>query len=1094
MKFAVNVVVAFTSFGSITAGAFATDLLVPSQYSSMQGAINAAVDGDTVIVAPGTYNETMTISGKAITIRSSAGASTTKIDRANAGGDVFTINSAPSAGVTIQGFTILRCQANAFVGNGASNVTLNNIRVLTGRRASYVREGSHFTLSDFQIAGMNGIDGNGVYVESAGSSVNATGSNFGACSNVAVYLSPGTSGTLTNCQFMNNSSTSVYGGSGTIVTISGSSFYTCTGGNGGAIGVDSSTLSVSGSTFANCTGSTGGAVYGANSTISISNCGFTTVKSTGIGGVVYLNAGTLTMTACNASDFRAEVAGGVIYTDSATVTVDGLVAENSTTDLDVNSVGGVIRSESGQLTMRNSMFANISVTGSDNGNENQNYPRIWSGAIIGVGNSSANLVVESTTFQNCNASFNWNIVPAGSPTPSLFGHLIGVNGNRVATFVNVISTSGSSSGTGRRCVTNNCGETYYVGLERFGSIALAPNVIAYFTNCTFDGQASSYGALYSASNQLVNIEDSNFANCPSGGIRDAGSNHILNIDGCRFQNCTGSGGILVDSATTSLNVSDSIFLNNSRGNPSQGSAIYSPGPFSVFTSVFSGNASFALYMAVPNYCIMGNCAFCGPRPTEVFGVVIDKGSNIYNADCSHDCDLDGYPDSYEIATGLDTDCNANGVPDSCDTDTGGADCNNNNIPDSCDIAGGAPDCNLNGVLDSCEADCDNDGIPNACEITGGAPDCNTNGIPDTCEPDCNGDGVIDVCEITSGAPDCNTNGIPDSCDITLNGSLDFNLDGIIDSCQPAMQFAGLQLEIVPIVNRGTDDLFPAGAVCYRLYATTVNTNTAVIGMYGNSANPMVINAVGGFWQSPYGGDLAAEIPCDLSSALPTAKYDSWFTIGLPCAAANLAQNGSLDLSGFNSGGGINDNDGIIFVTPNAPQGIAGNSKRVLLAQLTTKSAVFPTGFVDILGRAGGSTASWIASHQQIPAPALVDCNNNGEHDAFDIALGVSLDCDQSGVPDTCEYPSASTDCNSNGIADLCDTISGFSSDKNGNHVPDECECSGDVDGNGHTDVDDLIDVLVAWGDTSYGPADLNQDGIVDSQDLLLVMVGWGNCL
>ena len=1080
MKFAVNVVVAFVSFGSITAGAFATDLLVPSEYSSMQGAINAAVDGDTVIVAPGTYNETMTINGKAITIRSSAGASTTKIDRANAGGDVFTINSAPSAGVTIQGFTILRCQANAFVGNGASNVTLNNIRVLTGRRASYVREGSHFTLSDFQIAGMNGIDGNGVYVESAGSSVNATGSNFGACSNVAVYLSPGTSGTLTNCQFMNNSSTSVYGGSGTVVTISGSSFYTCTGGNGGAIGVDSSTLSVSGSTFANCTGGNGGAVFGTNSTISISNCGFTTVKANGVGGVVYLNAGTLTMTACNASDFRAEVSGGVIYTDSATVTVDGLIAENSTTDLDTGSVGGAVRNISGALTVRNSIFRNILVTGWTQYSNQGNYR----GAIIGVGDSTALLTLEGVSFANCSSVFSYQYNYYGSDgPPTASGRIVYVDGARSAIFTDVAIVGGTASGSGSVGATVN-----------WGCVVLRSNATAIFSDCVLDGQWSAYGAIYSESTKQLDFTDCSFTNCSNGAIRDAGSNHILNINGCRFQNCTGSGGILVNSATTSLNVSDSIFLNNSRGTPSVGSAIYSPGPFSVFTSVFSGNASFALYMAVPNYCIMGNCAFCGPRPTEVFGVVIDKGSNIYNADCADDCDLDGYPDSYEIATGLDTDCNANGVPDSCDTDTGGADCNNNNIPDSCDIAGGAPDCNLNGVLDSCEADCDNDGIPNACEITGGAPDCNTNGIPDTCEPDCNGDGVIDVCEITSGAPDCNTNGIPDSCDITLNGSLDFNLDGIIDSCQPAMQFAGLQLEIVPIVNRGTDDLFPAGAVCYRLYATTVNTNTAVIGMYGNSANPMVINAVGGFWQSPYGGDLATEIPCDLSSALPTAKYDSWFTIGLPCAAANLAQNGSLDLTGFNSGGGINDNDGIIFVTPNAPQGIAGNSKRVLLAQLTTKSAVFPTGFVDILGRAGGSTASWIASHQQIPAPALVDCNNNGEHDAFDIALGVSLDCDQSGVPDTCEYPSASTDCNSNGIADLCDTISGFSSDKNGNHVPDECECSGDVDGNGHTDVDDLIDVLVAWGDTSYGPADLNQDGIVDSQDLLLVMVGWGNCL
>ena len=92
MKFAVNVVVAFVSFGSITSGAFATDLLVPSEYSSMQGAINAAVDGDTVIVAPGTYNETMTINDKSITIRSSGGAAATKIDRVNGGGTIFSVN------------------------------------------------------------------------------------------------------------------------------------------------------------------------------------------------------------------------------------------------------------------------------------------------------------------------------------------------------------------------------------------------------------------------------------------------------------------------------------------------------------------------------------------------------------------------------------------------------------------------------------------------------------------------------------------------------------------------------------------------------------------------------------------------------------------------------------------------------------------------------------------------------------------------------------------------------------------------------------------------------------------------------------------
>src|SRR5688572_14722066 len=51
-----------------------------SPHNSIQSAIDAARDGDIVEVCPGTYNERLVISGKAITLRSRDGADVTTID------------------------------------------------------------------------------------------------------------------------------------------------------------------------------------------------------------------------------------------------------------------------------------------------------------------------------------------------------------------------------------------------------------------------------------------------------------------------------------------------------------------------------------------------------------------------------------------------------------------------------------------------------------------------------------------------------------------------------------------------------------------------------------------------------------------------------------------------------------------------------------------------------------------------------------------------------------------------------------------------------------------------------------------------------
>jgi thermitase len=54
------------------------------------------------------------------------------------------------------------------------------------------------------------------------------------------------------------------------------------------------------------------------------------------------------------------------------------------------------------------------------------------------------------------------------------------------------------------------------------------------------------------------------------------------------------------------------------------------------------------------------------------------------------------------------------------------------------------------------------------------------------------------------------------------------------------------------------------------------------------------------------------------------------------------------------------------------------------------------------------------------------------------------------------------------------------------------DCEGDATGNGTVDTDDLIAVILAWGQAG-GPGDVNHSGMVDADDLIMVILNWGAC-
>jgi len=89
----------------LTAAALPTDRTVPGQFPTIQGAIVAASDGDTITVSPGTYVENLDYMGKEVVIRSTDGPDVTIIDGNQQGTVVrFTVHLGSAA--RLEGFTI----------------------------------------------------------------------------------------------------------------------------------------------------------------------------------------------------------------------------------------------------------------------------------------------------------------------------------------------------------------------------------------------------------------------------------------------------------------------------------------------------------------------------------------------------------------------------------------------------------------------------------------------------------------------------------------------------------------------------------------------------------------------------------------------------------------------------------------------------------------------------------------------------------------------------------------------------------------------------------------------------------------------------
>jgi hypothetical protein len=306
--------------------ALAGEIHVPSDYPTIQQAIDAALPGSLILVAPGTYtgpeNINLDFGGKDLELRGVGGPEVTIIDvgvyysrlPAEYDGDPpcgLRFHSGETAAAVVDGFTITNGLPNR-IENGSSPTIRNSIfsfHILNGaicNNASPII--SHCTFTD-----------NGVAASVWGAGIH--------CSNNSLLR-------VDHCSFVRNRASG--------------------GDYGGGIFAQSSSLIVSDCVFRANDAEGGGGIATSGSQLTISNCDFLENygDNNGGGGILCWQSSTATITGCRFYDNRGcgEGAGLAVGHSSVTVTHCSFAANGSCSQVMAGGPNAI-------LTMENSIIA-----------------------------------------------------------------------------------------------------------------------------------------------------------------------------------------------------------------------------------------------------------------------------------------------------------------------------------------------------------------------------------------------------------------------------------------------------------------------------------------------------------------------------------------------------------------------------------------------------------------------------------------------------------------------------------------------------------------------------------------------------------------
>lgn len=333
---------------------------------------------------------------------------------------------------------------------------------------------------------------------------------------------------------------------------------------------------------------------------------------------------------------------------------------------------------------------------------------------------------------------------------------------------------------------------------------------------------------------------------------------------------------------------------------------------------------------------------------------------------------------------------------------------------------------------------------------------------DDCPYDLDGDGVTAANELLFFMLDYGVDGNTDY-DFNDNGFRDFE-DALMLSRHLGTQcpqtevedttgiILGLLIEPVDTLTQGLSDgadTIPAGAITYELYAVVSHPEVTVVGVWGNSAFPLTLNAPDGLFFSslqtvPSGTHFADQISPLLFPSFPTYEHASWWTLnhapgedfpyyqplGSTSDFMDDMDDGNMQFDAdMGDGWLVYDYIDTPIESPTAP-----NLK--LLGQFTT------------LGQSGlcGQLNLEIRTHF------------DGEPTQFEQAFGLTF-----------STPGADTPC----------------------EPLTPCPDGADFNQDGVIGTSEVLVMLAAFGDVTTGPEDLNGDGMVNVGDVLMLLGSFG---